>query len=69
MGKEQSTFADMVSELGLTAEMKSEADYTFLAPLNIAFSGETCTVLLYYQQVVKYNKKQATDPQSIHCRY
>lgn len=61
MGKEQSTFADMVSELGLSASMKSGAEYTFLAPLNLAFSGKTRTLLLsiscpslYFQQRVKF---------------
>lgn len=43
MGSEQSTFTDMVSELGLSASMRSDAEYTLLAPLNIAFSGESFT--------------------------
>lgn len=35
----QSTFGDMVSELGLAAAMRPQAEYTLLAPLNAAFSG------------------------------
>lgn len=40
IGKSQSIFSDMVSELGLSAAMQSETEYTILAPLNGAFSGE-----------------------------
>lgn len=40
VGESQSTFRDMVSELGLSAAMKPETEYTLLAPLNTAFSGE-----------------------------
>lgn len=40
MGKSQSTFGDLVSELGLSAAMQPETEYTLLAPLNQAFSGE-----------------------------
>ncbi|KAK2831704.1 hypothetical protein Q7C36_016790 [Tachysurus vachellii] len=36
----QSTFGDMVSELGLAAAMRPQAEYTLLAPLNAAFSDE-----------------------------
>lgn len=43
MGKEQSTFTDLVSELGLSAAMMSDAEYTLLAPLNIVFNGESST--------------------------
>ncbi|KAK2871147.1 hypothetical protein Q8A67_023674 [Cirrhinus molitorella] len=40
IGKSQSVFSDMVSELGLSAAMQPETEYTILAPLNEAFSGE-----------------------------
>lgn len=40
VGQSQSTFGDMVSELGLAAAMRPEAEYTLLAPLNVAFSGK-----------------------------
>lgn len=41
IGTSQSTFGDMVSELGLSAAMRPEAEYTLLAPLNVAFSGKS----------------------------
>ncbi|XP_058489683.1 periostin, osteoblast specific factor b isoform X1 [Solea solea] len=40
VGSSQSTFGDMVSELGLSAAMRPEAEYTLLAPLNAAFTTE-----------------------------
>ncbi|XP_060929425.1 periostin-like isoform X2 [Limanda limanda] len=40
VGSSQSTFGDMVSELGLSAAMRPEAEYTLLAPLNAAFTDE-----------------------------
>uniref|UniRef100_A0A7N9AQ37 Periostin n=1 Tax=Mastacembelus armatus TaxID=205130 RepID=A0A7N9AQ37_9TELE len=50
LGGSQSTFGDMVSELGLTAEMTPGAEYTLLAPLNTAFSDE---VLSQDQRLVR----------------
>uniref|UniRef100_A0A8C2AB83 Periostin, osteoblast specific factor a n=1 Tax=Cyprinus carpio TaxID=7962 RepID=A0A8C2AB83_CYPCA len=44
IGKSQSIFSDMVSELGLSAAMQSETEYTILAPLNGAFSDETMSM-------------------------
>lgn len=41
VGSSQSTFGDMVSELGLAAAMRPDAEYTLLAPLNVAFNGES----------------------------
>lgn len=41
LGDSQATFGDMVSELGLSAAMRPEAEYTLLAPLNMAFNGES----------------------------
>ena len=43
MGPSHTFFADMVTELGLAAEMKSGAEYTLLAPFNAVFTGESCT--------------------------
>lgn len=45
VGDSQSTFRDMVAQLGLSTAMKSKADYTLLAPLNVAFTGRSdhCT--------------------------
>lgn len=40
VGGSQSTFGDMVSELGLSADMRSDGEYTLLAPLNTVFNGE-----------------------------
>uniref|UniRef100_A0A673XXJ6 Periostin-like n=1 Tax=Salmo trutta TaxID=8032 RepID=A0A673XXJ6_SALTR len=44
VGESQSTFRDMVSELGLSAAMKPETEYTLLAPLNTAFSDEVMSL-------------------------
>ncbi|XP_013767025.1 periostin, osteoblast specific factor b isoform X2 [Pundamilia nyererei] len=40
LGSSQSTFSDMVSELGLSSGMRSDAEYTLLAPFNSVFSDE-----------------------------
>ncbi|XP_060753706.1 periostin, osteoblast specific factor b isoform X2 [Neoarius graeffei] len=40
IGHSESTFGDMVSELGLSAAMRPKAEYTLLAPHNIAFNEE-----------------------------
>lgn len=42
-GESQSTFTDMVSELGLSAALGPKAQYTLLAPLNSAFTNEVMT--------------------------
>ncbi|KAF7645534.1 hypothetical protein LDENG_00202590 [Lucifuga dentata] len=44
VGSSQSMFGDMVSELGLSASMRSEAEYTLLAPFNAAFSDEVMSM-------------------------
>uniref|UniRef100_A0A665VB89 Periostin-like n=1 Tax=Echeneis naucrates TaxID=173247 RepID=A0A665VB89_ECHNA len=44
VGQSQSTFGDMVSELGLSAAMRPEAEYTLLAPLNVAFTDEVMSM-------------------------
>ncbi|XP_055792837.1 periostin-like [Salvelinus fontinalis] len=44
VGESQSTFSDMVSELGLSAAMKPETEYTLLAPLNPVFSDEVMSI-------------------------
>ncbi|XP_051766921.1 periostin [Ctenopharyngodon idella] len=44
VGKSQSTFGDLVSELGLSAAMQPETEYTLLAPLNQAFSDEVMSM-------------------------
>lgn len=40
LGASQSTFSDMVSELGLAAAMRPKMEYTLLAPVNTAFDSE-----------------------------
>uniref|UniRef100_A0A1A8RTD9 Periostin, osteoblast specific factor a n=1 Tax=Nothobranchius rachovii TaxID=451742 RepID=A0A1A8RTD9_9TELE len=40
MGDSQSTFSDLVSEMGLSASLGSKTEYTLLAPLNAAFTEE-----------------------------
>uniref|UniRef100_A0A673ZE98 Periostin n=1 Tax=Salmo trutta TaxID=8032 RepID=A0A673ZE98_SALTR len=40
----QSTFSDMVSELGLSAAMEAKAEYTLLAPLNSVFTDEVMAI-------------------------
>ncbi|XP_055004003.1 periostin, osteoblast specific factor b isoform X2 [Boleophthalmus pectinirostris] len=44
VGSSQSTFGDMVSELGLAAEMKAGTEYTLLAPSNAAFTDEVMSI-------------------------
>ncbi|XP_034722331.1 periostin, osteoblast specific factor b isoform X6 [Etheostoma cragini] len=44
VGNTQSTFGDMVSELGLSADMRSDAEYTLLAPLNTVFNDEVMSM-------------------------
>ncbi|XP_008288415.1 periostin, osteoblast specific factor b isoform X1 [Stegastes partitus] len=44
LGTSQSTFGDMVSELGLSAAMRADAEYTLLAPLNDAFTDEVMSM-------------------------
>ncbi|XP_031583621.1 periostin, osteoblast specific factor b isoform X2 [Oreochromis aureus] len=40
----QSTFTDMVSELGLSGGMRSDAEYTLLAPFNSVFTDEVMSM-------------------------
>ncbi|XP_032358367.1 periostin isoform X5 [Etheostoma spectabile] len=44
VGNTQSTFGDMVSELGLSTDMRSDAEYTLLAPLNTVFNDEVMSM-------------------------
>ncbi|XP_042270307.1 periostin, osteoblast specific factor b isoform X1 [Thunnus thynnus] len=44
LGSSQSTFADLVSELGLSATMRPDAEYTLLAPVNAAFNDEVMSM-------------------------
>ncbi|CAL8280988.1 unnamed protein product [Arctogadus glacialis] len=40
VGENQSTFSDMVAELGLSAALGPETEYTLLAPVNTVFTDE-----------------------------
>ncbi|XP_056139772.1 periostin, osteoblast specific factor b [Lampris incognitus] len=44
IGTSQSTFGDMVSELDLAGAMRPDAEYTLLAPLNVAFTDEVMSM-------------------------
>ncbi|XP_014856499.1 PREDICTED: periostin-like isoform X2 [Poecilia mexicana] len=44
LGGSQSTFGDMITELGLSAEMRADAEYTLLAPFNAAFTDEVMSM-------------------------
>ncbi|XP_061495176.1 periostin isoform X4 [Rhineura floridana] len=43
-GPQQTTFTDLVAQLGLAASLKPDKEYTLLAPLNGAFSDDTLTM-------------------------
>ncbi|XP_073685274.1 periostin [Garra rufa] len=66
VGKSQSVFSDMVTELGLSAAMQPETEYTLLAPLNGAFSDELMSMdqrllkIILENHIVKY-KVSLTD--------
>ncbi|XP_047450819.1 periostin, osteoblast specific factor b isoform X2 [Mugil cephalus] len=44
LGTSQSTFGDMVSELGLSAAMRPGIEYSFLAPHNAVFTDEVMSI-------------------------
>ncbi|KAM6946097.1 LOW QUALITY PROTEIN: periostin, osteoblast specific factor b [Aplochiton taeniatus] len=44
VGGSQSTFGDMISELGLSSSMQADTEYTLLAPLNAAFTDEVMSL-------------------------
>lgn len=48
LGSSQSTFGDMVAELGLSAAMRPKAEYTLLAPLNSAFTSKSPCFLAFW---------------------
>ncbi|CAJ1063862.1 periostin-like isoform X1 [Xyrichtys novacula] len=51
LGESQSTFGDMVSELGLAAALGPKTEYTLLAPVNNAFTKE---VMSTEESLLKY---------------
>lgn len=54
MGQSQSTFIDMMSELGLAESLGPKTEYTLLVPVNGAFTGELKHILLqfYFMDVI-----------------
>lgn len=48
VGQSQSTFGDMLIELGLASAMRPETEYTLLAPHNVAFNGEQTCLNAYH---------------------
>ncbi|XP_030600435.1 periostin, osteoblast specific factor b isoform X3 [Archocentrus centrarchus] len=55
LGTSQSTFSDMVSELGLSADMRSDAEYTLLAPLNTVFTDEVMSMDQSFLRIILEN--------------
>lgn len=47
LGESQSTFGDMLSELGISTNLRADVDYTLLAPFNTVFTGESNSVLYH----------------------
>ncbi|XP_012886902.1 PREDICTED: periostin [Dipodomys ordii] len=43
-GKQQTTFTDLMAQLGLASSLKPEGEYTLLAPVNNAFSDDTLSM-------------------------
>uniref|UniRef100_A0A667YS29 Periostin n=1 Tax=Myripristis murdjan TaxID=586833 RepID=A0A667YS29_9TELE len=55
VSESQSTFSDMVSELGLAAAMGPKTEYTLLAPLNSAFTRKPrCQNLILENHILKF---------------
>ncbi|XP_035390107.1 periostin, osteoblast specific factor b isoform X1 [Electrophorus electricus] len=55
VGPSQSTFGDMVSELGLSAAMRPQAEYTLLAPVNAAFTDEVMSMDQHLLKIILKN--------------
>uniref|UniRef100_A0A2I3S777 Periostin n=1 Tax=Pan troglodytes TaxID=9598 RepID=A0A2I3S777_PANTR len=43
-GKQQTTFTDLVAQLGLASALRPDGEYTLLAPVNNAFSDDTLSM-------------------------
>uniref|UniRef100_A0A667Y918 Periostin n=1 Tax=Myripristis murdjan TaxID=586833 RepID=A0A667Y918_9TELE len=54
VSESQSTFSDMVSELGLAAAMGPKTEYTLLAPLNSAFTNQSLLKLILENHILKF---------------
>ncbi|XP_047235067.1 periostin-like [Girardinichthys multiradiatus] len=55
MGNSQSTFSDLVSEMGLTGSLGLDTQYTLLAPKNAAFADEVTTEDESYLRLILEN--------------
>lgn len=66
MGESQSTFTDMVSELGLAAAMGPQTEYTLLAPLNSAFTSELISKNFFMNNKVVFWSDLEQDVELLH---
>ncbi|XP_056127925.1 periostin, osteoblast specific factor b isoform X1 [Rhinichthys klamathensis goyatoka] len=55
VGQSQSTYGDMLTELGLSAAMRPQAEYTLLAPLNAAFNDEVMSMDQSFLKIILEN--------------
>uniref|UniRef100_A0A8C1SIK7 Periostin, osteoblast specific factor b n=1 Tax=Cyprinus carpio TaxID=7962 RepID=A0A8C1SIK7_CYPCA len=55
VGQSQGTFSDMLTELGLSAAMRPQVEYTLLAPLNIAFNDEVMSMDQSFLKIILEN--------------
>ncbi|XP_051962878.1 periostin-like isoform X1 [Xyrauchen texanus] len=55
VGQSQATFSDMLMELGLSAAMRPQAEYTLLAPLNTAFNDEVMSMDQNFLRIILEN--------------
>ncbi|KAA0702162.1 Periostin [Triplophysa tibetana] len=55
VGQSQSTFGDMLIELGLASAMRPKTEYTLLAPLNVAFNDEVMSMDQSFLKIILEN--------------
>uniref|UniRef100_A0A673JCD8 Periostin-like n=1 Tax=Sinocyclocheilus rhinocerous TaxID=307959 RepID=A0A673JCD8_9TELE len=55
VGQSQGTFSDMLTELGLSAAMRPQAEYTLLAPVNAAFNDEVMSMDQSFLKIILEN--------------
>ncbi|XP_009290067.1 periostin, osteoblast specific factor b isoform X3 [Danio rerio] len=55
VGQSQATFSDMLTELGLSAAMRPQAEYTLLAPVNAAFNDEVMSMDQSFLKIILEN--------------
>ncbi|GAB1287525.1 Periostin [Apodemus speciosus] len=54
-GKQQTTFTDLVAQLGLASSLKPDGEYTLLAPVNNAFSDDTLSMDQHLLKLILQN--------------